>query len=179
MRHLLTSFLLLFAINSLIADSNASSKSEKIHYVETVQSLGELFHRFEGKVIYVDFWAPWCSPCVKAMQKAGAMDEYFEKHDIVRLYISIEKNTDNEQKRADKVQNWELIINQNQVAGHHYYAELKTVLFDEIIDNFMRRKLSLPWYAIINKHGVIVDPNAPDMHKPEKLERKLSKYLNE
>lgn len=43
---------------------------------------------FKGKVIYIDFWATWCGPCVKESPYFDALSKKFSGKDIVFLPIS-------------------------------------------------------------------------------------------
>ena len=48
---------------------------------------------FKGKVIYLDFWATWCCPCVKESPYFEALaKEFADKKDIVFLAISTDAN---------------------------------------------------------------------------------------
>ena len=47
---------------------------------------------FKGKVIYLDFWATWCGPCVKESPYFESLAEEFADQDIVFLAISTDAN---------------------------------------------------------------------------------------
>src|SRR5690349_12062447 len=32
---------------------------------------------FKGKLLILDFWATWCSPCIKVMPKLDSLQKYF------------------------------------------------------------------------------------------------------
>ncbi|EDP72803.1 thioredoxin family protein [Flavobacteriales bacterium ALC-1] len=44
----------------------------------------------KGKVVILEFWATWCSPCIPAMKKLAALQNQF-KDDLVVIAISSEK----------------------------------------------------------------------------------------
>lgn len=52
---------------------------------------------YKGKVVYVDFWASWCSPCRDSFPWMGAMQKKYESEGVVFVGI----NVDRKQKDAE------------------------------------------------------------------------------
>ena len=50
----------LLVTNLVYSQHEFLPKSSKIIYVEQVNCLDDLFAKFKGKIIYIDFWASWC-----------------------------------------------------------------------------------------------------------------------
>lgn len=109
-------------------------------------SLNDIFRKYKGKVIYVDFWASWCVPCRAEMPNATVLKENLKGKDIVFLYFGYN----------DKEKAWLKAREQLSVEGEHYF-----------LNETMRKEADalfgingMPHYAIIDKNGVIVNKRA-------------------
>ncbi|HEU4496622.1 MAG TPA: TlpA disulfide reductase family protein [Flavobacterium sp.] len=104
-------------------------------------SFEEILAKHKGKTVVLDFWASWCSDCVKAMPKVKDMISKNPKAQYV--FISLDKT-------ADK---WKAGIEKHELdAGEHYLAK------DGMKGNF-GKAVDLDWiprYIIVDKKGKIV-----------------------
>ncbi len=116
----------------------------------------------KGKVIYIDFWATWCGPCIAEMPNSKKLKQKLAGQDIEFVYICLDAN----EKR------WKLLLSQMQLDGKHY-------LCDEEQSKSITRAFEIngiPDYTLINKSGHIVEsgsylrPGSPEtIIKIEKL----------
>jgi thiol-disulfide isomerase/thioredoxin len=97
--------------------------------------------KFKGKVIYVDFWATWCGPCMQGIKEIAPLKEEMKNENVVFLYITNQTSPEN---------TWNAKI--PDIKGEHY-----RVSEDEW--NYLAQKFNIsgiPHYALVNKNGEIV-----------------------
>lgn len=49
--------------------------------------------RYRGKVVYLDFWASWCSPCRQSFPWMNAMQAKYQDQGLVILAVNVDENT--------------------------------------------------------------------------------------
>lgn len=92
---------------------------------------------FKGKVVFLNFWATWCVPCVAEMPSIQSLHQMFKTDDVVFLLISDED--------AQTVKEF--------LAGHQY--DLPVYLSDEDPPNIFQMQ-GVPTTFIVNRDGLVV-----------------------
>lgn len=130
-------------IAKLEANKNATGFT-KNKVPETVgeKLFDEMIKPFRGKVIYVDFWATWCGPCLGGMERIKPLKEELKGNkDIVFMYITSENS-------PEKTYNAMI----PDIKGEHY--RLSPDDWNYIRDQF--GVSGIPHYMLVNKKGHVV-----------------------
>lgn len=111
---------------------------------------------FNGKIVFIDFWATWCAPCLVAMPKTiDLMNKFKDNKEVIFLYVNV--NDDKEK--------WRNYISKKKIGGEHWYADKKQSAELYKLYNFR----GIPHYVLIDKKGKLVNANAEFTKEPEKL----------
>jgi thiol-disulfide isomerase/thioredoxin len=127
--------------------------------------LKSLKDKYSGRIIYIDLWATWCSPCFIEMKKADIIKKKYKNNEIVYVYLCCE---------SDK-NIWERKIKELEISGEHIW--LNSMQYKDL---YLKFNISgFPHYVLINRKGKIVDINAPRPSEDKLLIKEidlLSKY---
>lgn len=103
---------------------------------------------FKNKVVYLDFWASWCGPCIAEMKASKPVKERFKDNkDLVFLYISIDEKADDWKKAMEKF----------EVKGVNLWAE--KAWEDPVARAYNIQ--GIPKYYLIDGQGKFHDTNPP------------------
>jgi len=100
----------------------------------------QILERYEGKTIFIDIWASWCSDCVKSFPALKDLQK--KEKDITYLMLSLDKEEES----------WKKGITKLGLKGEHYLftSKWKTSGFC--------KSIALDWiprYMIVDKKGEI------------------------
>jgi thiol-disulfide isomerase/thioredoxin len=118
----------------------------------------------KGKVVYIDFWASWCGPCMQEVPHAQKLEEHFSGRDVVFLNISLD----------EKAEAWKNAIEKKQIQGMHTRQDggwKAPVAVQYGIQG-------IPAYFLIDKNGRFVTETTPRPSETENLTTLIEKALN-
>ena len=80
----------------------------KVYSLTTHEQIEQLAEQFPHRLIVVDFWAPWCGPC---MEMKSTFSELATQHqDGIFISVNIDADTTEEIKRVYNIQSIPLFV---------------------------------------------------------------------
>jgi thiol-disulfide isomerase/thioredoxin len=102
----------------------------------------------KGQLVYIDFWATWCVPCIEEIPHLERLQEIFKGQNIKFVSISLDK-------AADKGK-WSQFVKERQLKGVQVWAGTKSAAT-------LKKALlihSIPRFVLIDEKGNFLDVQA-------------------
>lgn len=131
--------------NKELKNKLESSRDIKINKTPTVARedlMNSIVSKYKGKVVLVDFWATWCSPCQDAIRDMEALKKDLKGKNIIFVYITNESSP--KDTWADQIK---------IIGGEHYYLTKEE--WEYVISNFGFSYI--PAYLIYAPNGTLKD----------------------
>lgn len=146
--------------------SNKNTDGAKLTSLKTSitnQLIDSIAAKYKNKVIYVDFWAPWCSPCMQEMPFSKEIQEYYKNENVVFLFLASRCKEDS----------WKSTIANKKLTGEH-------ILLTDDQFNVLSSILGIsgiPHYSLIDKNGEIYMKKAPRPSDKIELKNEIEKLI--
>jgi thiol-disulfide isomerase/thioredoxin len=137
-------------IDEIQARSNRVAAGQPAPEATLVDSTGKevLLSSYKGEVVFIDFWATWCVPCLASLPKSHALaEEYKGRTDVAFLFVNVN----------DTPERWRNFLRKEKPSGENLYA-------DEERSNRMRKEFNfdgIPHYVLLDKQGRFINSNVP------------------
>jgi thiol-disulfide isomerase/thioredoxin len=140
-----------------VAQVNDVPKNEGDDIFESIMK------KYQGKVVYVDFWATWCGPCRSGIERIKPLKEEMKDENVAFVYIT---NPSSPKGTYDNMI--------PSISGEHYRVSEDE--WNILSDKF---KISgIPHYTLVSKNGNVINPHLPHLQNSE-LKAMLMKHLND
>lgn len=141
--------------------ANLKSNEDVANMSDGEQLLRKIIEPYKGKIILLDIWGTWCSPCKEALSHSQEEYERLKDYDLVYLYLANDSPDEG----------WKNVIKEYNVTGDnvvHYNLPKEQ---QSAIEHFLKVN-AFPTYKLIDRDGNLLDVNA-DPRELEGLARLL------
>ena len=124
-----------------ISELPSGAKLYKVDTMKPETLLSNLKKSFENKALIIDFWATWCSPCLKEMPYSKKLHEATKDLPVEFIYLCTSSSS--------SIEKWKAKVAELNIGGIHIFVE-------ENIENELMNLFSVsgfPSYVFINKNG--------------------------
>ena len=108
--------------------------------------LRKIIEPYKGRLIYVDIWGTWCSPCKEALSHSQQMYEQLKDYDIVYLYLA----------NRSSEESWKNVIKEYNLTGENCVHYNLPADQQSAVEHYLG-VTSFPTYKIIDRDGNIHD----------------------
>ncbi len=129
--------------------------------VET--NLQDILEQHRGSVVYVDFWASWCGPCLQQIPYMKKLHASFPETDVRFLCISLDTDAIEWKKRIEK--------NADVFKGSYRITNRRNSFLNAIRLDYV------PRYLIFDRDGKLVNPDAIQPYHEDLARAQLKRYL--
>lgn len=146
---------------------NSSNSPYPLYVDNPTNEKLDILEKNKGKLIYIDFWATWCGPCIKELPKLVMLEKNYSDNDQIEI-IKVSIDLDKEKWKAFEERK-------------HTNNNIQSYLLEIDENETIRKKYALaavPKHIIVSPSGKIIDFNAPSPSDP-KLKELLDELLKE
>jgi thiol-disulfide isomerase/thioredoxin len=118
---------------------------------------------FRGKVVYIDFWATWCAPCLAEIPALKKLQATYEGKDVVFVSASIDSEKDKSK--------WKKMVQDKQLSGVQVFIGIEAPILSEYKIN------SIPKFFVIDKAGNVINTNAPRPSQTADIQKLINSLL--
>ncbi|MCD9014421.1 TlpA family protein disulfide reductase [Parachryseolinea silvisoli] len=130
-------------------------------------SADSIFNRivatYKGNVIYVDFWATWCGPCLADMAEIAPLKDELANENITFVYITDQSSP----KKA-----WSNMI--PGIKGEHYRVSKEEWMY--LCSKF--NIVGIPHHVLVGKNGEVINPDVR-LEGNASLRKELRKHVDQ
>jgi len=109
-------------------------------------SLDDVLRQYKGNLVYMDFWASWCAPCLAQIPFSKELKQKFSNRDIRFVYISVDKDRESWKRKVED--------NNELLKGSYRITQLDAGFLKDI------RLERIPRYLIFDRQGKLINPDA-------------------
>ncbi len=147
-----------------------NTKNNNLNYkiiTNPPESFTQFVKEHKEKILFIKFWGSWCSPCLKSIPLVHELAMKINNSDFQIIHVA----------ERDNFKNLEFAIKKYNLDGVHILLTDKTEKSWKKEINFY----SVPYYAIINRNGKIIEQGILSIEfesEFEKLKVRIEKLLN-
>ncbi|SDD81703.1 TlpA family protein disulfide reductase [Niabella drilacis] len=157
----------------LLEQNQRNSAIRIVANYDTVSSIYAVIDSLKGKVVYLDVWGTWCTPCKHELKFTPQLKQQFKDKDVAFVYLDVDEN---ERDAA-----WKTFIKVNALTGLHLRKTRQQMdaLWKELLANAEDKSEYYPQYFIFDKTGKLAVTKAERPSKKEALYKQIESVLNQ
>ncbi len=118
-------------------------------------TIEDLLQKKKGKVLYIDFWASWCGPCIEEMKYSKSHIQNYKNKNLEILFLSMD----------DNYQKWNKASERLEINNLDNSFQILNIENSKFIKEHKLK--TIPRYMIIDKNGVLINQDAPRPSDPK------------
>lgn len=126
---------------SLPVQTGASAPSFRLM---TADGREVTLEQLKGKIVYLDFWATWCAPCINSLPHVERVRQRFNENEVVFVYINLDEDRSK----------WIRYLQDHPLGGQHVSGNSPNPYRETVSSLYQATKL--PATVLIDREGNIV-----------------------